>query len=378
MRILIVTEIPAPFRIPLFNALASVPGVELHVAFLAERDPRRMHYRVYRDEYAFEEVVLPGLSLRRGSRWVMVNRGVLRLLRRTRPDVIVVGGWNQPVFWEIFLAARAMRTPVLLWVESTSRDARVGGAAAQRVRRLALRLAAGFVVPGRAARAYLRGLGVAGERIAVAPNAVDLRIFAERVGERRVDRAALRERLGLDGCVFLYVGRFDAEKGLDVLLGAMRDVPGTLVLIGSGPLEPELRRSGDERVRVVGPLARDELVPWYAAADAFVLASRSEPWGMVLNEAAAAGLPLVATEAVGAAHDLIDPGGNGFRVPVDDEAALGKALRELAADADLRDAFGQRSLELSERFRPEIWAAAVAAFASATVEARSATRRSAG
>jgi glycosyltransferase involved in cell wall biosynthesis len=378
MRVLIVTEIPAPFRIPLFNALANMPGVELHVAFLAERDPRRTHYRVYRDEFAFEEAVLPGVSLRRGGRWVMVNRGVLRLLRRVRPDVIVVGGWNQPAFWETLVAARPMRTPVLLWVESTSRDARVGGAAAQRVRRLALRLAAGFVVPGRASRAYLEGLGVAGERIVVAPNAVDLRIFAERVGATRADRAALRERLGLDGCVFLYVGRFDPEKGLDVLLRAMRDVPGTLVLIGSGPLEPELRRSEGERVRVVGPLARDELVPWYAAADALVLPSRSEPWGMVLNEAAAAGLPLVATEAVGAAHDLIDPGSNGFRVPVDDEAALGEALRALAEDAGLREAFGRHSLELSERFRPESWAAAVAAFASATVEARPATRRNDG
>jgi len=378
MRILIVTEIPAPFRIPLFNALAGVPGVDLHVAFLAERDPRRTHYRVYRDEFAFDDVVLRGVGLRRGGRWLMLNRGVLRLLRRTRPDMIVAGGWNQPAFWQVLVAARATRTPALLWVESTKSDARVGGAAARRARRLALGLAAGFVVPGRASRAYLRGLGVADERIAVAPNAVDLRIFAERVGAAHADRTALRERLGLDGCAFLYVGRFDAEKGLDVLLGAMRDVPGTLVLIGSGPLEGELRRSAGETVRVLGPLARDELVPWYVAADALVLPSRSEPWGMVLNEGAAAGLPLVATEAVGAAHDLIEPGGNGFRVPVDDEAALAEVLRTLATDADLRRTFGERSRELSERFRPEAWAAAVAGFASATVEAHSATRRTAG
>jgi glycosyltransferase involved in cell wall biosynthesis len=378
MRILIVTEIPAPFRIPLFNALAREHGVELQVCFLAERDPRRTHYRVYRDEFAFDEVVLPGIGLRRGGRWLMLNRGVLRLLRRTRPDVIVAGGWNQPTFWQVLLAARLTRTPALLWVESTSRDARVGGAPARRLRRLALCLAVGFVVPGRASREYLRGLGVPDERIAVAPNAVELRIFVERVDAERTDRAALCERLGLDGCVFLYVGRLDAEKGLDILLGAMRDVPGTLVLIGSGPLEPELRRSAGERVRLLGALARDELVPWYAAADVLVLPSRSEPWGMVLNEAAAAGLPLVATEAVGAAHDLIEPGGNGFRVPVDDQAALAEALRSLAADPELRAAFGRRSRELSERFRPEDWAAAIAAFASATVEARSAARRSGG
>jgi len=367
MRILVVTEIPAPFRIPLFNALGIVPNVELHVAFLAEEDPRRTHYRVYRDEFAFDEVVLRGAGLRRGGRWLVFNRGVLRLLRRTRPDVILLGGWNQPAFWQVLLAARAMRTPVLLWVESTDSDARVGGAVAQWARRAALWLAAGFVVPGSASRAYLRGLGVAAERIAVAPNAVDTRIFGERF-----DRSAVRGRLGLEGCVFLYVGRLDEEKGVYVLVSAMRDVPGTLVLIGSGPLEDELRGSAGERVRVVGALQRDELPPWYAAADVFVLPSRSEPWGMVLNEAAAAGLPLVATDAVGAAHDLIEPGGNGFRVPVDDVTALAEALRALEADAELRRAYGDRSRELAERFRPEAWADAVSA------AARSATRRTDG
>ena len=108
------------------------------------------------------------------------------------------------------------------------------------------------------------------------------------------------------------------------------------------------------------------------AVDVFVLPSRSEPWGMVLNEAAAAGLPLVATEAVGAAHDLIEPGANGFRVPVNDVAALAEALRALEADAELRRAYGERSREVVGRFRPEAWADAVSA------AARSATRRSAG
>jgi glycosyltransferase involved in cell wall biosynthesis len=374
MRILILTEIPAPFRIPLFNALSRAPDVELQVAFLAEEDPRRTHYRVYRDEFTFDEVVLRGAGLRRGGRWLMLNRGVLRLIRRTRPDVIVAGGWNQPAYWQALLAARATRTPALLWVESTASDARVGGATAQRIRRLALRLAAGFVVPGSASREYLRGLGVAAAQIAVAPNAVDLEIFGKRVEAARAERNALRERLGLDGCVFLYVGRLDAEKGLDVLLGAMRDVPATLAVIGSGPLEDEIRASAGQGVRVLGPLARDELVPWYAAADAFVLPSRSEPWGMVLNEAAAAGLALVATDAVGAAHDLIEPGGNGngFRVPVDDEAALAEALAALAGDPELRRRLGARSHELAERFRPEAWADAVSA------AARSAARRTAG
>jgi glycosyltransferase involved in cell wall biosynthesis len=84
---------------------------------------------------------------------------------------------------------------------------------------------------------------------------------------------------------------------------------------------------------------------------------------MVLNEAAAAGLPLVATEGAGAAHDLIEDGANGFRVPVDDEDALAAALRRLAEDEPLRLAAGARSRELVARFTPEAWADGVAGLA---------------
>lgn len=84
---------------------------------------------------------------------------------------------------------------------------------------------------------------------------------------------------------------------------------------------------------------------------------------MGLNEAAAAGLALVATDAAGAAHDLIEDGANGFRVPANDIGALRTALARLAADESLRSDAGTRSLEVSERFTPAAWSAAVAALA---------------
>jgi glycosyltransferase involved in cell wall biosynthesis len=128
--------------------------------------------------------------------------------------------------------------------------------------------------------------------------------------------------------------------------------------------ERRLRTLADGRVRFEGARSRDALVSHYAAADVFVLPSRSEPWGMVLNEAAAAGLPLVATEESGAAHDLVEPERNGYRVPAGDVAALREALARLAADPALRARFGVRSRELSRAFTPEAWADGVARAAS--------------
>jgi glycosyltransferase involved in cell wall biosynthesis len=93
--------------------------------------------------------------------------------------------------------------------------------------------------------------------------------------------------------------------------------------------------------------------------------SRSETWGMAMQEAAAAGLPLIATEAPGAGYDLIEPGVNGFRVPVEDVEALRTVLVRVAEDPDWRTAAGARTSQLAAGFTPEEWGAAVAALARA-------------
>jgi glycosyltransferase involved in cell wall biosynthesis len=95
---------------------------------------------------------------------------------------------------------------------------------------------------------------------------------------------------------------------------------------------------------------------------------------MVLNEAATAGLPLVASEEVGAAQDLIEEGRNGFRVPADDVEALGDALRTLALDARLRASAGARSRELVRDLTPAAWADGVVRLAYRAIEKRSGTR----
>jgi glycosyltransferase involved in cell wall biosynthesis len=344
VRLALLTEIPAPYRIPLFNALAE--RLDLRVLFLAERDPRRAFYELHRDEWRFDHRVLGGPQLRRGGRWVVFSRRVLRELRRFHPDAVAVGGWNQPAFWLALAYCRLRRVPLLVWIESTARDARSEARPLALARSAMMRGAAGAYVPGSASAEYARSLGV--ELVEIAPNAIDASIF---------EQAAV-DRSGHDGCTFLYVGRLDPEKGLDTLLEAFREVPGELLLVGTGSDEVRLRALAGERVRFEGAKERDDLVGYYRDADVLVLPSRSEPWGMVLNEAAAAGLPLVATEQAGAAHDLVDR--NGYRVAADDVAALREALSSLAVDPELRARMGVRSRELARRFTPEAWAEGVA------------------
>lgn len=340
-RVALLTEIPAPYRIPLFNALAE--RVDLTVLFLRDRNPDRP-YRLHEEELRFRRHTLPGIELTIGRRWLVVNASVTRHLRHA--DAILVGGWNQPAFWEALAWSRVRRVPALLWVESTRSDRRSGRLEAAKSH--LLRVPAGFVVPGIASRDYVESLGVPAARITVARNAVDPSVFG----------AATRNRE--DGPVrVLAVGRLAPEKGLDTLVRATEGLPVEVVLAGTGPEEEPLRRIGGDRVRFLGHVDRDELPQIYADADILALPSRSDPWGMALNEAALAGLPLVSTTAAGGAWELIEEGVNGFRVPPDDPAALGTAIRRLVEDAGFRQAAGARSREIAARFTPEAWADAV-------------------
>ncbi len=351
-RVALLTEIPAPYRIPLFNALAE--RLELRVLFLAERNPDRP-YRLHEEEIRFGWEVLPGRDLTVRGRWLVLNRGVLRRLRGA--DVLLLGGWNQPAFWLAMAWARARRVPVVLWVESTGRDRRSGRL--EPAKRALLRAADAFVVPGRAAYAYLQGLGVDASRIAVAPNAVDAAIFG---GRERHPRAG-------GPCRVLAVGRLSPEKGLDLLLRAVDGLPVEVVLAGTGPEEARLRALAGPNVEFRGHVERDELPALYADADVLAMPSRSDPWGMALNEGALAGLPLVSTDAAGAAHDLIEDGVNGFRVPPGDVGALREALRRVCENESFRAAAGERSREVGRCFTPVVWADAVVQVVS-TLHAR--------
>jgi phosphatidylinositol alpha 1,6-mannosyltransferase len=252
--------------------------------------------------------------------------------------------------------------PAILWVESTGRDLRSGRLEA--VKRRLLGAVDGFVVPGTAAFDYLQSLGVSAERIAVAPNAVDTDIF----GNARRTRTSGPVRV-------IAVARLSPEKGVDVLLRATANLPVEVVIAGGGPEESRLRDLAGPNVTFLGNVERDALPALYADADIAVVPSRSDTWGMALNEAALAGLPLVASSVAGGSLDLIEDGVNGMRVPPGDAEALRAAIVRLAEDEPFRRAAGQRSREIAARFTPDAWADAVVAAVGAAGRAPRRSRR---
>jgi glycosyltransferase involved in cell wall biosynthesis len=363
-RVALLTEIIAPYRVEPFNLLAAQPGVQLEVLFFAKTEDRRS-WRVPTERIRFPYRVLGGLSVGRMYQGAMLflNPGVVTRLLRLRPHVVVCGGWHHPTLWLGLLAARLCGARVLVWSESTAADSRVPHRAKDALKRWMVARADGFVVPGAPQRDYLLSMGAPADRVWVAPNAVDNGHFAAGAALRET----VRGELGLSGTVVVFVGRLLDEKGVPELLdaaAALRGSGATVLVVGDGPDAGRYRREAAERglhnVVFAGFRDQDELPGLYSAADVFVFPTRSDPWGLVLNEAMAAGLPVVSSDAAGATRDLVRPGENGFVYPSGDGDALRDALLALVGDEALRARMGRRSREIVSAFTPAAMAGALA------------------
>jgi len=196
-RLVILTEIIAPYRIPVFNVLARRAGLNLHVIFLAETDEALRQWRVYKNEICFSYQVLPSWRWRAGKSCLLINRGLWPALRKVSPEVIICGGYNYPASWEALLWARHHRAEFVLWSESNGQDARAGRAWVESLKAYFLRRCDGFVVPGKSAFEYLRSLGSAEASISTAPNAVDNSLFAAEAQETRACAAEFRDKMKL-------------------------------------------------------------------------------------------------------------------------------------------------------------------------------------
>jgi glycosyltransferase involved in cell wall biosynthesis len=347
---------PTPYRNPMLDVLADRDEVDLTAVYAAGS----VQQREWELETVHRSVVPQGRRLP-GARRILrhdypVTPGVLGALRAAQPGVVVVSGWSTFASQAAIAWCRVRRVPYVLLVESNDRDQRPGWRRAVKgaIVPSVVRGAAHVLVVGTLARESMLERGADPARLDVFADTIDVAAFAARADALARRRETLRREAGIgaDDVAVLSVARLSPEKGLDTLVRAVAaagDPRVVLVLAGSGPERKRL----EALAREVGVrLVLLPYTPWgripevYAVADVFALLSTHEPWGVVVNEAAASGLPLVLSDRVGAAHDLLDDGRNGMLVPAADPEAAGDAIRVLAAHPERRHAMGAASREV--------------------------------
>jgi glycosyltransferase involved in cell wall biosynthesis len=369
-RLVILTEIIAPYRIPVFNALAKRDDVDPHIIFLSENDPSLRQWQVYKDEIRFSYEVLPAWRRRVGKYNLLVNWGVNSALRSARPDAVVCGGYSYLASWQAARWARRHAVPLLLWTESTSRDIRRRHVPVEFMKKRFIRLCRAFAAAGKTSREYLLTLGAPGQSIHIAPDAIDVHLFSTLATKAREQADKLRMLYGLPSRYFLCVGRLVREKGVFDLLSAYATMDERtrseigLVFVGEGPERADLEQFAagvsSGAVRFMGWLHRERIAEIYALADALVFPTHSDPWGLVVNEAMACELPIIASDVAGCVPDLVKHGWNGLLVPPSNVAALADAMATLLREPELASRMRIHSRERIQAHLPEACAEGLA------------------
>ncbi|KIC59373.1 hypothetical protein RM52_04020 [Microbacterium hominis] len=241
------------------------------------------------------------LCVGRGERLFYFLLGGLQ--RRVFLDAVLIGGWDSPAYWQVLAMAKLRRVRSVGFYESTLASQHHTSGPVAMIRRAFFRSLDAVVVPGQAAHDALRQMGVSDSRIYVGFNAVDVDSFR---------RPRDWDEPSGDGHHFIYVGQLIPRKNVDSLLDAFLQIrrPGdTLTFIGSGDLAASLRQKAetvapDGSVRFA-PAVHNASVPellW--RSHTLVLPSLEEVWGLVVNEALAAGLHVVVAEGAGVASSV--------------------------------------------------------------------------
>ena len=368
-RLVILTEIIAPYRIPLFNSLAEEPEIDLRVVFLAETDPELRQWQVHKDGIRFSYQVLPSWRRRFGRYKTLINRGLTRGLAAAAPDVILCGGYSYLASWQALFWAQLHNVPFLLWSESNRQDQRRGHALVEFLKTEFLSRCSGFVVPGQSALEYLRSHKIREEQIFTAPNAVDNELFSASAAAARQNASRLRKELDLPDRYFLFVGRLVPEKGVFDLLSAyakldrsVREQVG-LVFVGDGASRSRLAEQSAAIspgvIRFAGFAQQVQVATYYALAEVAILPTYTDTWGLVVNEAMACGLPVILSRVAGCAADLVAENSNGLLIEPGDVGALATAMNTIAGCSELGLTMGSNSVRHISQYSARNWAAGV-------------------
>lgn len=360
IRVVYWNSIPSPYLAERFNAVASRGRFDFEVWF-NRRTGHDRSWQIDESQWYFRYRYLPSV-LAGGHQFNFPTP----LFSCDSPDVLI-SLYADPSFLLGWLVARQRGVRTAFWAQVTYDRWVPRRAWKEQIKHFVFSRVDATFGSGEESRAFAMRYGVPPDRAMTLPHVIDGDHFRSGREVALQSRDALRESLGLRGITFVYVGRLWWGKGLNYLLDAFAvlqrrlDAEISLLLVGDGPDEPELRRQclteGIRNVVFAGFRQKPELPHYLTAADVFVFPTLGDPYGLVVDEAMASSLPVLSTSAAGEIRERIEEGVHGFVVPPENSAALLEGMERLAGDGTLRYRMGQAAAARMADSSPERWAA---------------------
>ena len=334
-KILVISSYPAPYRVAVFRGLAKYYQMDIFFEFIQDQS-RSADWFVRSDEFKVLNTPENKQAFDRCLQHV------------TEYDLVLAYDYNNTNAGRLIRTCIRKKVPYIIncdgafiyphWLKDM-------------VKRYYISHACGCFASGQHAAEYFLHYGAKKENIHfhqfTSMSEKDVQLAAECNQSKR----ELRAMLGLEDIpTAVTIGQFIHRKGFDVLLNAWKDVPqpAQLVLVGGGDLEEEYRQQIRDldlkHVHLVGFVGKETVFQYYHASELFVLPTREDIWGLVINEAMASGLPVIGTDRCVAAVELIEEGVNGYVTAVGDVSALAEAMTKILTNETLSAQMSEKNL----------------------------------
>lgn len=343
LRIAIVTNNPPPYRVPVFQRLGRIPGIDFQAIFCSHREPNRFWDL---PPMEFDHVFLRERFYLVNGRCIHHNPDVVGALFRFAPEVVITDGFN-PTHLYAFLYAWGRGLAHVAMTDGTDVSEQSLGFVHKAVRRFVYARSGAFVPASIGGKRHYQSYGVPADRCFTSCLCIDNEAFAPKDGQaKQYD--------------FIFSGRFEAVKNplfaMDVAVETAKQIGRkvNMLFVGSGSLEESMRAAAKMHEQYLaavfhGFAAQRELPSLYRSARVLLFPTSWDPWGVVANEACAAGLPVLVSKEAGVAGELVRDGENGFVCTLESETWAKRAAMLLMRPVLYED-FSRRSLRLVSEY----------------------------
>lgn len=339
-KVVIIHNTISPHVLPVFSALAK--DLRLTVLFCSEKESNRS-WNEKPSGFKYEVLKSKKIELQGSDLFTLfITSDVTKKIEKLKPDLVILAGWDLPAYYIAALYCKYKKIPYIVWSGSTKHELSWRRTVSRPLVELLLHGAAGYIAYGMRARNYLLQLGCRADKVQIAYNSVELKNYIKPTNSQKKFASSIIKKYKLENKkVVLFYGQLIERKNPGLLVSTVAELQKkypqlALLLIGRGKLKKALQDqiiSEDIKHAVVIDDPGDRNMPGiFAAADIFVLPSKEEVWGLVVNQAMAAKLPVIVSDKVGCVDDLVIPGFTGLIFASENAGSLKKSLERVITD----------------------------------------------
>lgn len=353
LKVLYLTNIPSPYRVSFFNELGKL--CDLTVLFERKTsDEREDSWHDYNFEN-FDGIFLENIKYKKNQ---ALSIDFIKYISKKSYDHIIVGGYSTPTGALLINYLKIKKIPFVLNIDGGMINEKESNFK-KLIKKYFISSASVWLSTGEVGSKYLEYYGANKKNIFTYPftTLMEVDMFQQLLDKDH--KVKLRKELGLEGNrIILTVGQFIHRKGFDILIKACSLISSntSIYFIGGNPTKEYLDLKNTlqlENIHFLGFKSKDEISRYYRASDLFVLPTREDIWGLVINEAMANGLPVITTDRCVAGLELVKNYDNGFIVPVESVDELSIRINEIINNDELMLTMSESSLRKAKKYTIE-------------------------